>query len=616
MSEHLDEQALEALSTGRDDLVSEEALLHLDECADCAELVSLERRGARDASLALERMIPELDDLDAMIVQAMEKAPTTPPPSRRSLLVGAGVGAVAAISLALLALPGAGSIGGASAVGRQLITLGRALDRVVDSMMPGGWASVAVLGLILGLLLVVPMRLALGQKLRGASALTSALAVGLLAFVSLPSMARAYRVDGTWPEPQPLVTVDVENQPTSEALRQAAQSAGLGVVVRLPHDTPVTLHVRNAPIGEVIAALLGESDVVVTPGASLINVRVDDTPAPMALAIPAPPQVPVAPPVPDSAAPPIPPRRGWSIPGSWSPSPVPALPPGGVADRVTFGADVEIAAGEEVRDVVTMGGDAKIRGRAFGDVVTMGGDAEIEGEVIGNVTTMGGNITLGDAARIHGDLNAMGGEIAVADSSTVYGRVLSAADGSRTTIDLGERADDSSDGPLSSMVRWALFNVMLFLFGLLLMGSARRRFSNLRTELSDRPVRSAFGGFFGALAGGVLGFVLLLTLIGIPVSMVLAVLITVGVGVGWTTCAWWLGGVLPIAQLKDRPVAQLASGIGALFVVGLVPFVGKLLVIAAVLAGFGAVISTTFGEKVSAQKKPRHAATGPFRLGA
>lgn len=623
---HLDEQSLEALATDREDLVGEEMLAHLDECEQCAEWVALERESANDASVALRRALPELDELDAMVARAMEKAPEAIAPSRRSLWLGAGLGGLAATALAILSLPGAGSLGGLSAAGGQILTLARAADRVVDSSVPGGWGLVALVGLALALVLIVPMRFFLDAKpFRPSGPITGTLGALLLGTLSLgalwlpTSLAHAYRVDGAWPDPQPRVSVDVEHQPTSEALRQAAQSAGLGVVVRLPDDPAVTLHVTDAPIGEVIEALLGQSDVVVRPGPSLITVRVDDAPLEAAAVEPGPVEpgpVPRAVAVDSPHVTPIPLAHGVPIP---APSAIdrelPRPPPGGVSDRVTFGADVVIGPDESVRGVYTMGGDATLRGRAFGDVVTMGGDAEIEGEVIGNVTTMGGDISLGDGARINGDLNAMGGDIELADGAVVHGQILSAPD-SASRANARRMRGDGDHAPTPGVFRWALWNVMIFLLGLLLMGTSRKRLSNLRGELASRPLRSAFGGFFGLLAGGVLTLVLALTIIGIPGSFVLGTMLFVGCWLGLTTSAWWLGSVLPIPWLADRPVLQLVVGVAVLFLVGLVPTLGNLLVSGAALAGLGAVIATGFGNQAPHAPKRRHVATGPFRTSA
>lgn len=619
--EHLDEMALEAFATGRDELAPAEARAHLEGCEACRALVEAEREEARDASVALRRAMPELDDLDGMVARAMQAAAPSDTPSRRSLWIGGAVGGIAAAALAILSLPAASSVSGLGAAGRQGLTLARAADSVVESLVPGGWSVVALAGLALALLLVWPLRWLVGDRRPpGAGLATGAIAIGLALVVSVPALsAHAYRVEGEWPADAPRVTVDVDARPTSEALRMATEAAGLGLVARLPEDPPVTLHVREVPIGEVVQAMLGDLDVVVLPGASLITVRPDVAPAaPSGEATGAPasagdlpgaePGLAIACCPPEIRELPAPP------PAPAAPA-APSSPPAGLGDRVTLGADVEIGQDEVVRAVYTMGGDARILGRAFGDVVTMGGDADIEGEVIGNVTTMGGDISLGRGARVHGDLNAMGGEIDVEEGALVHGQVLSGPGRGPSHLALTRTTSAGQHKGEPGFFRWALWHALLFLLGLVMLGTARERFTVLRGELASAPVRSAFGGFFGMLAGGVLTLVLVLTLIGIPGAAVLGSLLFVAVCVGWTVSAYWLGTVLPLGALKERPVLQLAVGVGVLFLVGLVPTFGKLIAIAAALAGLGAVIATRFGKKQRAES-PRHVPTGPFRSSA
>src|SRR5262245_24283433 len=85
-------------------------------------------------------------------------------------------------------------------------------------------------------------------------------------------------------------------------------------------------------------------------------------------------------------------------------APTVALAQDSSADRVTFGSDVVVRAGETVNDVVTMGGDAGISGTVMGDVVTMGGDVSLEdGAVVeGEVVSMGGDISVDEGAVLHG----------------------------------------------------------------------------------------------------------------------------------------------------------------------------------------------------------------------
>lgn len=580
-SRHLDEVALEALAAGRVDLVSAEARAHAERCSWCRDAIETERAAVHDAQIALRRAMPELDDLDAMIARAMEVAPAAAAPSRRSLWTGACLGASAALVMAWLSLTRASlpGVGALTALGRQMLTVGRAIDSVVESTVPGGWGGVALVGLVLAVLLAVPVRLLLGERRRAPGLATGMLALLLASLVSAPALvARAYRVEGAWPDRR--VTIDVDARPTSEALRITVESAGLGLVARLPEDPPVTLHVRDAPVGEVVHALLGDADVVVIPSANLVTIR------------------------PSAASGSAAPERAESAPRVEPRDEV--VTTDSVRDRVTFGDDIEIAADEVVRGVYTMGGGARILGRALGDVVTMGGDAEVLGEVIGNVTTMGGDIRVRDGARVHGDLNAMGGDLDIAEGAVVHGHRLPAHQHEHHAAELGRNHD--YDG-IAELFRWGLWHALLFLIGLVMLGTMRDRLARITAELASAPIRSGLGGLFGLLAASMLAIVLCITIIGIPVAAILAAAIVVAALAGWTACAMWLGSVLPIRALKDRPVHQLAAGVLGLFVAGLVPEIGPLIGVVAVFVGLGAVVATKFGAK------PRRfgAHGGPFR---
>jgi hypothetical protein len=588
--QHLDEQALEAFAGGREDLLSREARAHVEECEPCRELAEREREMARETSVALKRTASSVDGLDAMISKAMAKH-ADPSPSRRSLIGSAAIGAFAASVLALLSLPGASSLTVMGTMGRQGVTLARAADRAVEMLVPGGWIAMAILGFVIAVLLALPVQLLLGdRKVRGTSLWTSAIIVLLICATFGPAIARAHRVEGAWPE-TPLVTVDADARPTSEVLRMAAESAGLGLIVRLPEDPPVTIHVREAPLADVVGALLGDADVVVIPSASLLTIRPDAPAQPIAaepappapLAVPSPPPVPQAPPEPSRPA-----------------------TPEGIGDRVTFGDDVHIREHESVRDVLTMGGNARIDGHAYGDVVTMGGDADVRGEVVGNLTTMGGSIRVRDGARVHGDLNAMGGEIDVDDDAQVHGQVL-LSQHAPSPISTAPNAEEPE-----GFFRWGLWHALLFLAGLVLLGTSRQRLDLVRTELADRPIRNMFGGSFAMLAGVLLAGVLLITIIGSPGSVIIGIFLFIAGSVGWIAAGLWIANVLPIAAIKKSPILQLGVGLGVLFLIGLIPHVGVFLTALAALAGFGAVMATKLG-KIPRNGGRRHIATGPFK---
>jgi hypothetical protein len=624
----LSEEGLEALAHGRRDLAGEDAVAAAED-ADLAALVEREREASRDASVALKRAAPELPDLDAMIARAMAKLPEpVPAPSRKSLWIGAALGAGVAIASGVASLTATSdprtaaqeTFGSVTAIARLALTLGTALDRAV-AHLPGGWATVALASLVVVAMLLVPLR-AMAGPLR---ARELGATVGMLLVLAVGGTAHAYDLEGRWPAVDPRVSVDVDRTPLSQALRQALEPAGLGLAYTLDDDPIVTLHVREAPLREVLDALLADVPARVRHTGHLLVIRppaaaptsggdpdeeededddddetaqgrsdeildpfADDPPGPGVAVVVAPPMP--APPLPPS--PPLPP-----LPAAPPTLPFARTPPQELRDLVTFGGDARVLPDHQVRDVVTMGGDATIEGRAYGNVVTMGGDVDVatNGVVVGDVVTMGGDIRVARGGLVHGQLNAMGGDIEVIEPLSV-GTPQAGAHGTFRISSL--RGDDEE--PQSWLARTfesAMRHALLFMLGLVIMGLAPSRFRMLQGHLVKQPLKSFGAGFLGAIAAVLLALVLVITIVGIPGAVVLVLLLFLAAYSGLAAAASVIGAALPVPSLKDRPVMQLGAGVGVLFVVSLVPAIGPLLVVAATLAGLGSVLMTRAGEQ-------------------
>src|SRR6476660_947968 len=70
-----------------------------------------------------------------------------------------------------------------------------------------------------------------------------------------------------------------------------------------------------------------------------------------------------------------------------------------------------LKAGETVRQVVVIGGDATIEGRVDGDVVVILGHAQLAStaEISGSFVVVGGTAVIAEGARVHEDVFALGG---------------------------------------------------------------------------------------------------------------------------------------------------------------------------------------------------------------
>jgi hypothetical protein len=144
-----------------------------------------------------------------------------------------------------------------------------------------------------------------------------------------------------------------------------------------------------------------------------------------------------------------------------------------------------------------------------------------------------------------------------------------------------------------SLTRFAL----LFLLGLFLLGLAPGRVRTVQAQIAAAPLRALANGFLGAIGGSVFALVLAITIIGIPAAIVVALALASATYAGLAASAAVVGGILPVAALRDRPVLQLAAGVLVLFVASRVPIVGPLLTMGATLIGLGAVVLTRAGDR-------------------
>ncbi len=281
-----------------------------------------------------------------------------------------------------------------------------------------------------------------------------------------------------------------------------------------------------------------------------------------------------------------------------------------VTDRITFGNDVVVAHDEVVNDVVTMGGDAEIEGEVLGDVVTMGGDLQVagEGHVRGEAVTMGGDAVLEDSARIDGRVQTFGGEAQGAGVSPppVPPRVnvdLGPGHSAHGGWSFGEWVVDTMQSFVS--------HVLLFILGLLLMGVAKERYEALQVTIVKRPLPSFGYGILGIVGSVIAIVVLAITIIGIPAAVLGAIAFPIALYVGLAAFAAVFGAALPLEQLRGKPVLQLAAGVGTLWLVSLIPFMGAFATAVAAALGLGALFITRF--RKTAQLPPDPTPSGPYR---
>lgn len=564
LPEQLPDEVVEALANGREDLVDEAILAALPERDAWKAQVAEARALAIDVGLLMrDAEMPELD-LDAMVSEAIARQPV--PPSRRSLWIASGVGLSATIGLAIAAfsevrIPTPSDV---LKVAGLAVTFFGAIDAMVQAL-PGGWGMLALALAGVLAVLAVPARVLARGGLRAAAAL-------LIACAAFGSTASAQTFTGEWPSDES-ISLSVEDEPIREALRQAAEAADVNIVLHETPDRDVSLAVQRATLRQVLEALLVDTDLVVHRSGNMVVVRR----APAAQnSIPTPTSTPASTPTP------------IAIPEVAPVPTVPAPPSGSFPQRTTFGEDIRVGQGETVHSVFTMGGDAEILGRVIDNVVSMGGDVVVRngGVVGGDVMTTGGDLEVEPGGIVQGRVATLGGEVDIAQgASAVQWQAPPQRPGRGETF-------------VQRVVGAGAGFGLLFLLGLVLVGSMSERHTHLVRAIVKQPIRSGMTGILGVIGTIVATVVLIITVIGIPGAIVVGLGGFVGVYAGMAVAASVLGAALPIAALKNRPVAQLAAGVAILYVAWIIPLgIGRLVVLLLAVLGFGAILLTRFGKR-------------------
>ncbi|HYM50870.1 MAG TPA: hypothetical protein VET65_09920 [Candidatus Limnocylindrales bacterium] len=321
---------------------------------------------------------------------------------------------------------------------------------------------------------------------------------------------------------------------------------------------------------------------------------------------------------------------------------------GAVAGNLIAAGGTVNVSGHVTRDVMIGGGTVDISGPVDGSIRVGGGTVTITGPVAGDVVVGAGTLTLGSQATVGRDLllgtgtatidapvkrNVMLGAGTVTIASTVGGDITGSVD--RLTL--------ASGASVSGRLDYTSKNPVVMGTGATVAGAVTRHTpQNATTPWVGTPA-SPVGAFIGWLQGliGISALGLLLVLLfpsfsakavealqrrpgaslafGAAILVVTPIIGVLAFIVGLIIGGWWLGLLLLPAYIlaaalgyvvtgfligrwaagqfgwKVHPVWMLLAGLFALSVVGLVPILGALVSLVAIVFGLGAlaIASTT-----------------------
>ncbi len=277
------------------------------------------------------------------------------------------------------------------------------------------------------------------------------------------------------------------------------------------------------------------------------------------------------------------------------------------ADSVRTGEDMTIESGE-IRDgdVVVLGGSATIDGVVKGDLVVFGGNVSLSGIIRGDAVVFGGNIHLSDTAKIEGHLVSFGGHISrekgaeIQDGDIDVSVVPFIPSIAQFLTSNSHKVHVESDtGDSHSMLLFhgiaILWWFSILIIVLLLMG--RNAEQAAKTMQSD-ALRSIVTGFLFLASALILFVFFILTVIGIPLSLVV-VLFWIAVSMFAVPTGFIALGASLLRLFRRDASSVVKSGIIGFAVLSLVRFlpflVGMLVWHLWAMTAMGAVITSKFG---------------------
>jgi hypothetical protein len=259
-------------------------------------------------------------------------------------------------------------------------------------------------------------------------------------------------------------------------------------------------------------------------------------------------------------------------------APAAAMPVAGEADDdaiVVVNGDVEVEHGELAKGVFIVDGDAHIRGRVDGDVVLVAGDAVVRGRIDGNLVTIAGRARLMPRARVGGPL--------------IYGdEAPRLAPGARVAGEIEKESwlDSLDLLPLvGAFAFWLAMSISAAVLGIVFLLVAPRAL-----DAAFEQARSRFWTAVGIGAGiflvlPLVAFLSAITLAGLPLAIAIGLAMLPLAALAYVTAAWALGRAL--VKPPNGRILSFLVGLAILRALALIPALGILVWLAAVIAGLG-----------------------------
>lgn len=274
-------------------------------------------------------------------------------------------------------------------------------------------------------------------------------------------------------------------------------------------------------------------------------------------------------------------------------------------DQFVLGDNYTLHSGDTLDgNLWILGGNVTLEdgSRVTGDVRLAGGNLQADGEVDGNISATGGAINLGKTALVHGDVNMLGGSINQDSSARIQGELRNETQGPFQFTGPGVRvpAFEIRLNPF-----WGLLTAFFRAFAMAALAILVVMFWPHQSERTARAIvaQPFTAGALGLLTAAIVPIVLLvliITIIGIPVSFIGVIVLAIMVIFGWIALGTEIGHRMAQA-FRTEWALPVTAGVGTLlltlvaFAIGEISCIGWVVPVGVGLLGLGGVLLTRFG---------------------
>lgn len=244
---------------------------------------------------------------------------------------------------------------------------------------------------------------------------------------------------------------------------------------------------------------------------------------------------------------------------------------------VVISGDVTVPRGETVDAIVVADGDVRLAGHADGDVVLFAGDATVSGRIDGDLVTFGGRARLLPGAYVAGDVHYGDEPPIVARGAIVRGDVSK------------EDWDDSLEllPFIGAFALWLGVTVSMAILGVLLLLIAPRAADAIYQRTRERVGIVIAIGIAVAICLPLAAILAAVTLVGLPLALMIGLALLPAAALAYVAAAYALG-----RRIVSPPRGQIwafLAGLAILRALALIPFLGFLVGLAAVVFGLGLI---------------------------